>query len=163
MISIIVTVGILIFIEYYSIGIFLAAKKMGYEHPYRNFIPFYAFCTARRMSGQFTILTIPVNKMARMMIFVSTVTILAVIYAEWGSYNLPEASSESLWQIMLLVIGVCAFVFYLAIIMSSVKIFRRFNAKREYLCTLFAVPLVTIPFLYGRAAKSSPRSDAEMY
>ncbi len=149
--------------EYYSIGVVFLAKSYGIEKPLKNLIPFYAFKTAREISGPFSILTIPVKKFASMMIVVSVLAILALIYANWGTYNLPELSAISLWQIMWLIIGLSIAIFYAGLICITPKICRRFNVQKEKLCVLLSLLVLPIPFIYYKASKNTYRSDAQMY
>lgn len=159
----IVIVAILAFVELYSLGVYSLAKKMGYSNPQKVFIPFYCFKVTREITGPFTVLTIPVTKMAGTCIFVVVVTVLALIYAVWGSVNLPATSAESLWQIMSIIFAVCGLVFYLTLIGASIKIYRRFNVRNEGLFLALSLIIVTMPVLYVIASKNNPRTLDEMY
>lgn len=163
MICLYVSLAIILLVEYYSVGVIFIAKSFGMSNVYKNLIPFYAFKTAREISGSFSILTIPVKKFASMMIIVSVVAILALAYASWGSTALPVISANSLWQIMGVVIGLTGAIFYLGLICVTPKICRRFNVEREKLCTFLALFVVTIPFIYYFASKNKPRPDSQMY
>ena len=155
--------GLLTFIELYSLGVFFLAKRNGDEKPWKNFIPYYAFRTARRLSGRFTVLTIPVTKMAGTLVFTSVVATLATLWGIWGDCNLPALSSESLWQIMALVIGLCIGVSYYTVVAASAKLYRRFRIQRERLFTVLSLLVLSLPVLYCIASRNEPRSDGEMY
>lgn len=163
MISVYVTLGILLLVEYYSLGVVFLAKGYGIEKPYKNFIPYYAFKTARKISGPFSILTIPVKKFSSLMISMSVVVVLAVVYASWGGTNLPEPSASSLWQIMTLVIVICGAIFYSGIVCIMPKICRRFYVRREKLYVFLSLLILPVPFLYYHASKNEHRTDAQMY
>ncbi len=157
-------IAILAFIELYSLGIFFLAKKAGEKNSWKCFIPFYAFCVANRLTGTFSVLTIPVKKMHGMAAILVSVCLLALAYACWGDENLPLQSVASLWQIMAVVIGLCAFLLWFAIVASSGKLFRRFNVKREKLATLLSALVITAPFMYVYiAATKTPRALKDMY
>ena len=155
--------GLVAFIELYSLGVFFLAKRNGDEKPWKNFIPYYAFRTARRLSGRFTVLTIPVTKMAGTLIFTSVVATLATLWGIWGESNLPTLSSSSLWEIMALVIGLCIGVSYYTLVAASGKLYRRFRIEREKLFTVLSLLVVSMPVLYFIASKNEPRTDKEMY
>ena len=163
MICLYVSLAILLLVEYYSIGVIFIAKSFGLKNVYKNLIPFYAFKTAREISGSFSIFTIPVKKFAAMMITVSVVAILALVYASWGSVALPKISANSLWQIMGLVLGVTGIIFYSGLICVTPKICRRFNVEKEGFCVFLSLFIITIPFIYYIASKNSPRPDSQMY
>ena len=155
--------GIFLFVELYSVGIYFLALNYGLPNPLKVFLPFYCFTYARKLSGPFHVMTIPVNKMAATIIFVTVAAVLALSYALWGNQNLPATSGESLWQIMWIVIGLCIFVAWYTIVSSSIKIFRRFNVERRKLYCILSLFMLTIPFLFLSIRKNSFRSDAEMY
>ena len=157
-------IAILAFIELYSVGVAFLAKKVGEEDYKLCYIPFYAFYVANRITGIFKVLTIPVQKFQGMMATVSAVSIFAMLYACWGDNHLPIQSSPALWQIMGVVLGLCGLLFWLAILSSSRKMFRRFNVKKEGLATLLAALVITVPFQYIYFAKrNEPRSLKDMY
>ncbi|MBE7086666.1 MAG: hypothetical protein E7369_00015 [Clostridiales bacterium] len=156
-------IAMLVLIEFVSLGVYFLAKKMGYEKPYKVFIPFYCFKVIREVTGPFTVLVIPVTKMARMYIFICVAFLLALCYASWGGDFLPTISAESLWQIMWIVMGLCILLFYLGLVFASVKVYRRFNVPNEKLFVVISLLFVTIPFLFMISSKNVPRSLNEMY
>ena len=163
MICLYVAIGILLYVELYSAGVYAVAKKMAHEKPWKNFIPFYAFRTVGSVTMGFSVMMIPVRKTATTMIVSSVAALAACAYGAWGKTHLPDVSSASLWQIMLVIIGLCAALFYFCILVSSRKVYRRFCVKHEGLYLLLSVPLVTVPVLYLLVSRNSPRPDAEMY
>ena len=157
-------IAILAFIELYSVGVAALAKKAGESDYLYCFIPFYAFYMTNRLTGLFAVLTIPVKKFQGMMAILAAVTLGATVYACWGESHLPAVSAESLWQIMGVVIGLCAFLAWFAIFSSSQKLFRRFNVDKEKTFTFFAALIIPAPFLYLYVAKThTPRSLKDMY
>jgi len=159
-----VAIAMLAFIELYSVGVMLLAKKIGEKDYKLCLIPFYAFYVTNRITGVFKVLTIPVQKFQGMIAILAVVCLAALAYACWGDTHLPDESAPSLWQIMGVVMGLCALLFWNAIIASSQKIFRRFNVKKEGVATLLSALVITVPFLYGYyAVKNEPRSLKDMY
>lgn len=157
-------IAILAFVELYSIGVMLLAKKAGEKDYLKCLIPFYAFYVTNRLTGVFRVFTIPVQKFHGMMAILSGVSLLALLYACWGDTHLPAQSIPSLWQIMGAVLVLCALVFWTSILESSRKIFRRFNVKREGLMTFLSAFVITVPFLYVvYAQKNTPRALKDMY
>lgn len=163
MICLYVALGIILLVEYYSLGVFFLAKGFGMEKPYKNFIPFYAFKTARQISGPFTVLTIPVKRFATTVIIVSCISIFALLFAVWGDTNLPYDSMVSLWQIMWLVMGLMIGIFYLSIVSIMPKMCRRFSVDREKLFVVLSLLIVTIPVLFYLMSKNPPKADKDMY
>jgi len=155
--------AVLAFIEFYSLGVWAAAKKAGERRCGLAFIPFYAFYLTGKMTGEFTILTIPVKKYHGFMLVITLLGLGAHLYASWGATGLPAVSSEALWQIMYIVFVLAAGLAYISLLTSSRKFYRRFNIARENLFVLLSVPIVTLPLLYIAASKNPPRPLSEMY
>ena len=157
-------IAMLVFIELYSVGVMALAKKAGECDYWHCLIPFYAFYMTNRLTGVFSVLTIPVKKFQGMMGIICAVSLGAMLYACWGDENLPALSAPSLWQIMGVVMGLCAFLAWLALIASSRKIFRRFNVDKEKTSTFLAAFIITAPFMYMFVAKNNqPRALKDMY
>ncbi|MBQ8685326.1 MAG: hypothetical protein IJ514_04050 [Clostridia bacterium] len=157
-------IAILAFIELYSLGVACLAKRLGEEDYKLCFIPFYAFYVVNRITGGFNVLTIPVKKYHGMMAIVAVLSVFATLYACWGDSRLPAESAPSLWQIMGVVLVLCALLFWLSIFNSSTKIYRRFNVKRDKLALLLTAFVITVPVLYAYyAKKNEPRALKDMY
>ncbi len=163
MICLYIALGILLYVELYSAGVYVLAGRSGYEKPLKNFIPFYAFRTLGVLTAGFSVLAIPVRKPATTAVILAVCPLAACAFGVWGDHYLPEVSRVSLWQIMLVITGVCAAVFYVFLLMSSVKVYRRFRVRKEWLWVLLSVPLITIPVLFVIAGRNQPRCDQEMY
>ena len=163
MICLYLAIGILLYVELYSAGVYAVAKKTGMPKAWKNFIPFYAFRTVGSLTMGFSVMMIPVRKMAATMAVLSVAALAACAYGVWGEYHLPEVSRASLWQIMLVIIGLCAALFYFCILVSSKKVYRRFRVRHEGLYFLLSLPLITVPVLYAIVSRAAPRTDAEMY
>ncbi len=156
--------ALIVFIELYSVGVMALAKKAGESDYLYCLIPFYAFYMTNRLTGLFAVLTIPVRKFHGMMAIICAVSLGAMLYACWGDSHLPSLSAPSLWQIMGVVLGLCALLAWVAIVASSRKLFRRFNVEKEKTATLLAAFIVTAPFMYLFVAKThSPRALKDMY
>lgn len=154
---------ILAFIEYYSLGVMCIAKKAGIDNYKKALIPFYAFYLARKISGIFTILTIPVKKFHTYMLTLVILGILALIYASWGSIRLPAVSAESLWQIMSIILILCSLLAWAGLVISSKKIFRVFKVKNQALMTGLSFLILPIPILYMASSKNIPDAPSELY
>lgn len=158
----IATMVFFVFLEFYSVGVMVAAKKCG-ENYMKCLIPFYAIYVAGKMAKGFSVLTIPVKRFHFMFIELFLIGFFALLYACWGDMNLPKISSDALWQIMAIILVIVIVLMYFSLLLVSRKIYRRFNVKREKLFVLLSVPLITIPFLYWIASKNQPRSLTDMY
>lgn len=159
----IAVIVILSFIEVYSLAIMVLAKKAGINNYRMAFIPFYSFLLVGKIIGVFSIMTIPVKKYHSYMLTIFIIFMLALIYANWGTINLPEVSSDALIQIMSILYVLCALLTWISLIITSKKIFRKYRITKEKTFTLLTVFVITIPFLYLYASKNSPRTLKEMY
>ncbi|MBR1868118.1 MAG: hypothetical protein IJ800_06050, partial [Clostridia bacterium] len=138
--------------------------KAGEKDAKLCFIPFYAFWVANRLTGVFSVLTIPVKRFHVYVVELVAIVLLAFVYGCWGEGNLPEPSIPALWQIMGVIMGICAFLLWMALLSSSGKIYRRFNAERENAAKWLSSLVITIPFIYVYyAVKNTPRELKDMY
>ena len=150
------------FLEIYSIGVMFAAKKCG-ESYLKCLIPFYAMYAVGHMVKSFSIMTIPVQKFHKMTFTLYLMAAGALLYACWGQNNLPTISAEALWQIMAVPFGIAMLLMYASIMISSRRVYRRFNVEHEVLYTVLSLPLITVPFLYWFVSKRQPRDREAMY
>lgn len=150
------------FLELYSVGVMFAAKKCG-ERYKECLIPFYAMYSVGYMVKSFSILTIPVQKFHKMFFDLYLLAAGSLLYACWGQNNLPAISAEALWQIMAVPFGIAVVLMYSSIIISSRRVYRRFNVEQEVLYTVLSLPLITVPFLYFFVSKRQPREREAMY
>ena len=155
--TIFIFLGILVFSYYYSIGVYFVLKKLGYEKAWQAFIPFYAFQLTNKAAGTFSVFTIPVKKYTPMVILLTIVTCLACLYGFWGNEYLPELSVGPLWEIMALVIGICALILYASLITSSLKLFLRFKLEHTKLITFLVCLILPLPFVYIYLSKKELR------
>lgn len=154
---------ILAFIEYYSFGVMRLAEKAGEKGAKKCLIPFYAFYMAGRLTGGFKVLSIPVQKFHIVMAEYVGLTLLAVLYACWGDSHLPLESSEPLWEIMSVIIILMTFLAWMSLVVSSERLFRRFNVEKKGLATLLCAFVVTIPVVFALVSRNEPRALADMY
>lgn len=150
-------IGIIAFIYWYSLGVYFVAKRLGYKSPKKSFIPFYSFKIVSELVGVFTIFTIPVKKYLGTVVIFVLVILGACAYALWGNTNLPVQSSGPLWQIMGVVIGICAFSFYFCIYSSTTKLFLKFKLERTSILTIFTLLLLPVTFVYIYLSKRELR------
>lgn len=162
-ILIIVAVSILIFMEILSIGVYFCARKCGIKNAERAFIPFVTFAVLQKITGTFSVFTIPVKHLCALVVEVTAVALLAALFGLWGDSNLPQISQNALWDIMALPIAVCGLLFYAVIIKASQTVWRRFRISKEGLWVLMGMALVTLPVLYIWVSKRTPRLLSEMY
>lgn len=150
-------------LELYSVGVMFAAKRCGEKDYKKSLIPFYSFYLVRKIVNGFSVMTIPVRKYHVMFLELYLVAAGALLYACWGSTNLPEISASALWEIMAVPIGISVLTMYGSLLVSSQKVYRRFRVEHEGRMTLLSAPLVTIPLLYWLVSKREPRLMKDMY
>ena len=160
---IIVSAIVLICIEIFSVGVYLCAKKCGVERAATAFIPFGAFAVLPKITGDFSLFTIPVKHLLALMIELAAIALAAALFGLWGTDNLPQISKDALWDIMALPIIVSALLFYAVTIKASQTVWRRFRIPQEGLWTAISLAIVTLPVLYILASKRTPRLLSEMY
>ena len=151
------------FLELYSVGVMFAAKRCGEKDYKKSLIPFYSFYLVQKMVDSFAVMTIPVRKFHIMFLELYLVAAGALLYACWGSTNLPEISASALWEIMAVIIGIVAVAMYGSLLVSSQKVYRRFRVEHEGWMVVLSVPLVTIPLLYWYVSRREPRLMKDMY
>ena len=154
---------ILAFVEYYSVGVMLLAKKAGEQDAKKCLIPFYAFFVVGRLTGGFKVLSIPVKKFHIVMAEYAIFILLAVLYACWGDINLPWESSEALWEIMWVIIALMAFLFWVSLMVSAERLFVRFNVEKKAIAVALCVMVITIPVVFAFVSRNQPRSISDMY
>ncbi len=160
---IIVAVSILIFMEILSIGVYFCARKCGVKNAKAAFIPFVTFTVLQKITGTFSVFTIPVKRLCALIAELTAVALLAALCGLWGTSNLPQISKDALWDIMALPIAVCILLFYAVMIKASQTVWRRFRIPKEGLWVLMGMAVVTLPLLYALASKRTPRMLSEMY
>ena len=137
-----------VYLEIYSVGVAVLAKRNGENKWYLNLIPFVSCFYIDRYLGGFKILTIPVKKWGKLLIWLVVICVLATIYAMWGINNLQvEGSAEALVQIMLLPISVCAFIFWVGTATSATDILFKNGVDFKY-SLLVCLLLIPVPFLF---------------
>lgn len=151
-----------VLLELYSVGVMFAAKRCGEDYK-KSLIPFYSFYLVQKIVNNFSVLTIPVQKFHVMFLELYLLATGALLYACWGSTNLPEISASALWEIMAVIIGIAVLAMYGSILVSSCKVYRRFRVEREGLMVLLSLPLVTVPLLYYYVSRREPRLLKDMY
>ena len=151
-----------VFLELYSVGVMFAAKKCGEDYK-KSLIPFYAFYLVQNMVKDFSLLTIPVRQFHKMFIQLYLLAAGALLYACWGSTNLPQISADALWEIMVVVLGIALLTMYGALMVSSYKLYRRFRVEREGLMVALSLPVVTLPVLYWLISMREPKPLKDVF
>lgn len=160
---IIVAISVLIFMEILSVGVYFCARKCGVKNAKAAFIPFVTFAVLQKITGPFSVFTIPVKRLCLLIVELAAVALLAALFGLWGVSNLPKISKDALWDIMVLPISVCTILFYIVIIKASQTVWRRFCIPKEGVWVLIGMLVVSLPVLYVLASKRTPRLLSEMY
>lgn len=149
--------GIIGFVYFYSFGVYFVAKKLDYPNPKEVFIPFNCFRVMSKLIGVFTIFTIPVKKYLETVIIFVVVILLSCLYGFWGDINLPIESSEPLWQIMWVVIGLSILSLYAGLLSSTSKLYLKFKLENTALITFLSALVLPLPFIYIYLSKKDLR------
>lgn len=137
----------LVYMEVYSAGMAVLAKKCGMRRYGLCLIPFAAFFYADRITGAFSVCGIRVRSLGKLVIKLVLVCVFATVYAYWGLTHLTADNSAPLVQVMWVPAAFSMAVFWLAAVFSAVRILflLRASFRLDWLvCALF----VTVPFLF---------------
>lgn len=137
----------LVYMEIYSVGVTVLAKKSGMQRYGLCLIPFVSFFFVDRITGGFSVCGIRVRSMGKLVVKLAIVCLFATVYAYWGLAHLAAEDSAPLVQVMWVPAAFSMVVFWLATVFSAVRILFLFRAsfRLDWLvCALF----VTVPFLF---------------
>lgn len=150
----------LVFIEYYSVGAAILAKKSGKNNWLLNLIPFAAFFYIEKYLPEgFKILTVPVKKWGKLTIILTAVCLAAYLYGLWGqSYFTVADNREALTMILWLPAGACIAIFWLGAAASAAAVLNKNNATFRC-CSLVCLTLLPIPFLLAGAQKEKSKRE----
>lgn len=154
--------AVLCLLELFAAGTAAMAKKCGEKRWGTAFIPVYSFAVLQRLTGTFTVLSIPMKKYGSYVAILAAVSVVAGLLAVWSG-TLPEPSRTGLWQIMLLPLAASAVLFYLAALKAAFKMYRRFSARHYRLWCVLSLLLVTIPFLMAGLSRNTVRALEDIY
>ena len=136
----------LAWIEYYSIGIALLAKKSGTPHYGLYLIPFASHFFVDSFTGGFKILTIPVKKWGKTVLIFALVVIAAQIGCGWAGSTFSAEMAGYFRQIMLLPICFCCLIYWLGTVAATLKMMDILSLDFRG-ATLMAALMLPIPFL----------------
>ena len=137
----------LVYMEIYSAGVMVLAKKFGLQKYGLCLIPFVSFFFVDRILGGFSVCGIRVRSMGKLVVKLVIVCLFATAYAYWGLAHLAADDSSPLVQIMWVPAAFSMVVFWLATVFSAVRILfvMRASFRLDWLvCALF----ITVPFLF---------------
>lgn len=140
-------------IEYYSIGIALLAKRTGKSHYGLCLIPFAAHFFVDSFTGGFKILTIPVKKWGKTVLILALVVIMAQIGCNWAENTFTPETAGYFMQIMYLPICLCCLIYWLGTIASALRMMEIFSLdfRGE---AFWAALLLPIPLMLLRKGES---------
>ena len=137
----------LVYMEVYSLGVMLLAKKCGLRKYGLCLIPFVSFFYVDRILGGFSVCGIRVKSMGKLVIKLAIVCLFATVYAYWGLTHLTADNSAPLVEVMWVPAAFGMVVFWLTTVFSAVRILFVLRASFRFdwlVCALF----VTVPFLF---------------
>ncbi len=137
----------LAYMEVYSAGVMLLAKRCNLRKYGLCLIPFVSFFYVDRILGGFSVCGIRVKSLGKLVIKLAIVCLLATIYANWGLTHLNAENSAPLVEVMWVPVAFSMIVFWLTTVFSAVRILFEMRAsfRLDWLvCALF----VTVPFLF---------------
>ncbi len=150
-----------IFVELYGVGVTVLAKSSQMKNYALCLIPFVAFFYVDKiLPDGFSALTIKINALGKLVVKLLIVSIAAYIYMQWGVHNLPEKEIEPITQLMMVPIGICLIVFWVALVSSTLTLMFGFGAeiKCERLICILVLP---IPFLLMFINKNKKNYNTE--
>ena len=146
----------LIWIEIYSIGITILAKRNGVPHYAIYLIPFVSLFFVDKFTGGFSILTIPVKKWGKTVLVSLLIVILSQMACHWAITTLTSEMAGYFVQIMLLPICTCGLIYWIGTIASTLRMLEIRGLDFKGAIFLAAL-LVPIPILLLRRGSDGKR------
>ena len=143
----------LAWLEFYSAGITLLAKRTA-KHRYALYmIPFAALFYVDEFTEGFFIFTIPVKKWGKTVLIFCAIVLVAQLGCYWSSQTLTAEMAGYFEQIMLLPIGFCILVYWFGTLRSALKMIEILKTDFKGAWALAAL-MLPIPFLLLRRGPS---------
>ena len=140
---------LLIWIEIYSIGITILAKRKQVPYYAIYLIPFISLFYVDKFTDGFKILTIPVKKWGKTVCIFLTIVILSQIGCHWATTTLTVEMAGYFVEIMLLPICTCGLIYWFGTIASTIKMLDILDLNFKG-AIFFVALLLPIPFLLLR-------------
>lgn len=145
---------VVVYLELYSAGMAIFARKRGMKRPALCLIPFVSFFFVDKQLGGFTVLSIKVKSLGKLALKLFVISLAACLYAAWGSAHLSEKNIEPLRQIMWVPVSFCILIGWLTVARSAGELLWRnggsFKGDRLLCALLLPVPFV-LAFFKERA------------
>ena len=136
-----------VFLEAYSVGMTILARRAGLRHYGLCLIPFAAFFFLDKiLPDGFSVFGMRVRALGPLAIKLLIVCVAAYLYMRWGITHLDARNIEPLRQIALVPIGICGIILWLAITASTLTLLFGFGASFRGDMPVCAL-LVTVPVL----------------
>lgn len=151
-----------VLLELFAVATAIMAKKCGDKNWKLALLPIYSFAVLQRLTGTFTVLTIPMKKYGQFVAVLAVTALIAGLLCLWSD-TLPEPSRTALKQIMYLPLATTLLLFYLAALNASAKAYRRLSAKCYTLWCAVSVLLLPIPFIMIGLSGNTVKSLNDIY
>lgn len=145
----------LAWLEFYSVGITLLAKRRGSPRYGICMIPFASFFYVDSFTEGFFILTVPVKKWGKTVLIFCGVVILAQLGCVWADSALTAEMAGYFKQIMMLPVGFCLLVYWLGTIKSTSKMLDilKTNFKGAWILSALLIPIPALLLRKGSVQK----------
>ena len=135
------------FLELYSIGVMVLARRSGLKYYGWCLVPFVAFFYVDKiLSNGFVAIVIKFKGLGRLSIKLLIICIAAFAYMSWGIKNLDPRNIEPLKQLALVPISFCLVALWMGIVASTLTLMFGFGMEfkgEKIVCML----LITIPVI----------------
>ena len=149
---------LLIWIEIYSIGITILAKRNKTPYYAIYLIPFVSLFYVDKFTGGFKVMTIPVKKWGETILIFLVIVILSQIGCQWAITTLSAEMAGYFVQIMLLPICTCGLLYWFGTIASTLKMLNILGL--DFKGAIFLVALMfPIPILLLRKSDEEKRKE----
>ena len=149
---------LLIWIEIYSIGITILAKRRQVPYYAIYLIPFVSVFFVDQFTDGFKILTIPVQKWGKTVLIFLVVVILSQIGCHWAITTLTAEMAGYFVQIMFLPICTCGLIYWFGTIASTLKMLDILDLNFKGAIFLVAL-MLPIPILLLRKSYEGKREE----
>lgn len=145
----IATVSILVYLELYQIGLFFLLNNTTEKPSFSIFVPIYGLKYMTKASGAFKVLSVPLTKPFGFFAELLIIAFLCSLYWNWGVANLTVKAYTWLGEIMLIPVVVCLGLCYIAIVKSSVNVFKMSDGLKRLGIILLSLLILPVPFMFA--------------
>lgn len=149
------------FLEFYSVGVMILAKRSGMKYYGLCLIPFVSFFYVDKILPEgFTAIVIKFKGLGRLSIKLFLICVVAHVYMSWGIVNLDPRNIAPLKDLALVPVVFCSIILWMGIVASTLTLMFGFGMEfkgERAVCLL----LITIPVILALLNKEGKNYKAD--